>query len=279
MILHTISLANAAYQIDGSPFVSCLALAFLSITRPSVSLIQVVSVKEFGSETQVKLQCLEMENVLTTAQHSTSTPQRCSTRSPMKFTRLGGARYRAIKEVFTDFDIAAITFESRGRGFRMSTRSDITRSRVLAFLRTTYQEHKATWLEALQTLTPNSKFSIVPLRLGVDTYFNVRVHVRFEGEVLISIQETPQLLSTLNELNSKMLERLERLQQDPNLLTLQWTGRSGGSQDDASVTACLNTDTIARHKTPRQDQLQDTTAVSRDISSLTGSSNGHPAVA
>jgi len=133
-------------------------------------------------------------------------------------------------------DVAAINFETRQGGFRVSTTSDITRDRVVAFLQTTLQGGgDTTWLEALQTLTPNSTFIVCRLRLGIgDIYFDVRVDVPYEGEVLICIQDTSVVVSTLKELNShlqkdnenakKYIDReLRMLQEDPSLLTLQWT--------------------------------------------------------
>ena len=115
----------------------------------------------------------------------------------------------------------------------------------MAFLQTTPHDGNGTWFETLQNLPLHSKFSLSRLRFGVDgSYFDVRIHVPYEGEVMVCIQKTPEIVSTLEIMNGHLQntnriakryinQELEMLRIDPGLVTLQWT--EDQSQSDTSV--------------------------------------------
>merc|ERR1711935_1020370 len=57
--------------------------------------------------------------------------------------------------------------------------------------------------------------------LGDTAYFDVRVHVPCEGEVLVCIQNSSATVSTFEELNNQF----DMIRRDPRLLTLKWDER------------------------------------------------------
>eukprot|EP00617_Octactis_speculum_P010602 CAMPEP_0185777288 /NCGR_PEP_ID=MMETSP1174-20130828/88930_1 /TAXON_ID=35687 /ORGANISM="Dictyocha speculum, Strain CCMP1381" /LENGTH=458 /DNA_ID=CAMNT_0028465603 /DNA_START=66 /DNA_END=1442 /DNA_ORIENTATION=- len=226
LLINTLSTAFVSTTFNTStPLEGCIALAVCGYTRVSVSFAQVFSIRAVSFPPNVQLESVELDNIpqRILALPLDSPPEQCPT-TPLNiaYSDLGEAGHNMIKKKFTDFEVAKIYFDTYGQTLRVSTASESMRIHVTVFLRTILRG-STTWGDAIRSLPLKTQFNINRLRLGLgDTaYFDVRVHVPCEGEVLICIQNSSAMVSTFEELNNQF----DMIRRDPRLLTLKWDER------------------------------------------------------